>query len=164
MAQQVSDFLKSITEANQRIWGEWAKSLQSNKLMGGDVAEKLYQQNLDVTEKLIHDTLQAEAAWLDQWQAGLARTPNAPPAMLELVSGVHATMKAMLQHRAQMWEAWLKQARSMNFEQMPSVVIGDDTQKTLMRVWEEFYQKASEVQKKMMDQMTPAKGSSGKRR
>lgn len=144
--QQLKDFMAGLTEANRRIWDEWTKNLQSNRLGGGEQMERLYQQNLEAMENLIHQTLQAEAQWLDQWHEGLKQTPHAPAPMLDIFDGVHNTMKAMLGHRVQMWDALLKQAREMSFDKVPSVVLGPDTQNTLARIWEEFYQQAAAAQ------------------
>lgn len=159
--QQINEFLNSLNESNKRIWDEWSKALQGNKLaVGGEAMDKLYHQNLDMTERLIKDTLKAESSWLDQWLEGVKKTPNAPEPLLALMESMHKTMKTMLEHRTQMWEGWLAQARSMNFDKMPNVLIGPETQQTVMKAWEDFYRQATEAQQRLMGDLgkpAPAK-------
>ena len=151
MADQFNDLLATFTEANKRIWEQWTGALQQGAVaQGGQPMEQLWKQNLDAMEKLLNETYKAEEQWLDRWFDSVLKAPNAPDGMKDLLTNLHQTLSSMREQRSQIWKAWLKQARDMNFETVPSVLIGPDAQKTLTRIWDDFYQQAQQAQEQMM--------------
>lgn len=151
MADQFNDLLATFTETNKRIWEQWTSALQEGAVpKGGKPMEQLWQQNLDAMEQLLTETYKAEEQWLDRWFDSVLEAPSAPDGMKDLLSNLHQTLSSMREQRSQIWKTWLKQARDMNFEAVPSVLMGADTQKTLTRIWDEFYRQAQQAQQQMM--------------
>lgn len=157
---QMQDIINQLTETNQRIWDEWTKALQLHEASSdGNPVNQLYQQNLDFIEKLIKETLVAESHWVDEWHQALAQQADLPDPVNDMLGSMRATVQTMLDNRSKLWESWLDQARRMNFDGMPNVVMGGDTQNTLMQVWDEFMQHTGNLQSAMFGPApTPSTG------
>ncbi len=165
MSQQFTDFFKTITESNKRLWDEWSKAFQGADMKtGAPEMDKLFKQNLDLAEKMIKDALEAESKWMDQWYDSLEGSGRTPDEFKGFLENVRKTTKAMLENRAQMWESWLQQARSLKLQDFGGTTNAQDAQKAFTKLWEDFAKQAEVARERLLASFEsgPSKSSAPK--
>lgn len=119
MAQQapIQSLFDSMSEMQKQLWSQWMKPDGSAPV--GEQLERTYQQQLDLGEQLVDQSLKVQEQWVHQFCGALKGNSGTPEEMKEMIGRMEQTMEGMLKARTELWHGWFNQARQIHMDKLP---------------------------------------------
>ncbi|MFO1360064.1 hypothetical protein [Plasticicumulans sp.] len=94
--------MKSWIEARERFWEQYRAALPTDTDQAVDAWRSLRAQHLALWEKLVHDTLAGQTAWVDRLFAQLSNAP-APERVVEFRGQFEQGIRQWLETQDRLW-------------------------------------------------------------
>lgn len=149
-AKQSEEMLKNWTESQQQMWDQWMKMMAP---LGTQApGAELWQQTIDLWEKAVKESANAQADWMAMWFESLETMSDVPEEFKSWAEQAVDMNKQWAGTQAQMWDGWFTALKNMS---PPGMTGGWDAEsKKAMDAWRESAAQIVEANKKLAESWT----------
>ena len=109
------DILKTWTDAQKRLWESLCSAVPLQPPMGVEAWRETYLQNLASWEAAVQQSLEQEAAWVEEWVRRVAQEKGTPEMMASWVRQMEEVLQRWIQTQNQWWNEYFALLRRGGF-------------------------------------------------
>ena len=109
------DVIKTWTDAQKRLWESLCSAVPFQPPAGVEAWRDTYLKNLATWESAVKQTLNQEAAWVEQWVQKVAREKGTPEMMAAWVRQMEEVLQRWIQSQNQWWDEYFSVLRRGGF-------------------------------------------------
>jgi predicted flap endonuclease-1-like 5' DNA nuclease len=109
------DVVKTWTDAQKRLWESLCSAVPFQPPAGVEAWRDTYLKNLATWESAVKQTLNQEAAWVEQWVQKVAREKGTPEMMATWARQMEEVLQRWIQSQNQWWDEYFSVLRRGGF-------------------------------------------------
>ncbi|NMQ21010.1 hypothetical protein E4P82_18530 [Candidatus Competibacter phosphatis] len=103
--------IKTWTDAQKRLWESLCSAVPFQPPVGVEAWRETYLKNLTTWESAVRQTLEQEAAWVQQWVQRVAHEKGTPEMMASWVRQMEEVLQRWIQSQNQWWDEYFSVLR-----------------------------------------------------
>ncbi|MDG4553127.1 MAG: hypothetical protein P9E24_02595 [Candidatus Competibacter sp.] len=110
--------IKTWTDAQKRLWESLCSAVPFQPPVGVEAWRETYLKNLTTWESAVKQTLEQEAAWVEQWVRQVAHEKGTPEMMASWVRQMEEVLQRWIQSQNQWWDEYFAVLRRGDFAKL----------------------------------------------
>lgn len=156
--KQSEEMMKAWTDTQKKMWDNWLDMVQ--KGTGQSQAGEIWQKTIEMWEKTVKSSLDAQTEWTRTWVESLSGTEGVSDEVVEWAKQAQDMSKRWSETQQQLWQGWFDMVKKADASKMAGAW-GEESQNAF-KTWQESAQKMMDAQKQWASAQTTDKAKSKK--
>lgn len=120
-SQPMEALFDGMAATSRQFWGQWQQTT-STHARADDLtqdAERSFREGLEVSERLVHGTIQVEKDMIEQWCGAVSTLTEQRGDGNVAAQQWREMMESWLDLRTRMWEQWFQEVRRLEQQTLP---------------------------------------------